>query len=256
MRGLFKWAVDTDKLPADPSAGVSYPKRKKTGGFPTWTEEEIAHYEKNYPLGTKERVWLAVLQFLGGPRRGDAVVLGKQHLQRAPKGSTHKLEIAFKTEKSQGLTEVTVPMLPDFMEVIAAGPIGEVTFIVGENGRPITKETFGNYFREACMAIGITKRAHGVRKRMATRMADGGATDEAMLAMFGWIDRRQPSDYTKAANKKKLSRDFVALLAPPSASETELLTVDLDAELEKNKRGLPSPSKGEGEPSGNLKQIR
>ncbi len=31
-----------------------------------------------------------------------------------------------------------------------AGPIGEMTWIVGESGRPLAKESFGNEFRAAC----------------------------------------------------------------------------------------------------------
>jgi hypothetical protein len=36
-----------------------------------------------------------------------------------------------------------------------AGPCGDVAFIVGENGRPLTKESFGNEFKAACKAAGV-----------------------------------------------------------------------------------------------------
>lgn len=52
-----------------------------------------------------------------------------------------------------------------------AGPCGDLSFIVGENGRPLTKESFGNLFRDACRAAGVPGSAHGVRKLAATRMA-------------------------------------------------------------------------------------
>ena len=238
MRGLFAWAEGQNYVAADPTAGVKNPKKKKTTGFRTWTEEEVARYEQVYPVGTKERVWLAVLLFLGGPRRGDAVALGRQHVSKGPNG----LEVVFKTEKSGRQTEVTIPMLPEFIEVIKAGPIGETTFICGANGRALTKETFGNYFREACNAAGLKGlTAHGVRKAMATRMADRGASETTMMAVFGWTDPRMPSVYTKAANTKRLSRENAALLAPPSGAEANVLTLDLDAGIRKEQKKIPSP---------------
>src|SRR6516164_6409151 len=36
------------------------------------------------------------------------------------------------------------------------GPCGDLTFIVGGNGRPLTKESFGNLFKDACKAEGVT----------------------------------------------------------------------------------------------------
>ena len=240
MRGLFKWAEANEHVVADPTAGVTYPKRKRGAGtgFRTWTEAEIATYERKYPIGTRERVWLAVLQFLGGPRRGDAAVLGRQHVRRGPAG----LEVVFKTEKSGRTTEVTIPMLPEFMEVIAAGPIGETTFICGARGRPLRKQTFGDYFRIACDNAGLYGlTAHGVRKAMATRMADRGASENALMAVFGWTDPRMPSVYTRAANKKGLSRANVALLGPVSDASGDPLTINLDDEIRKEQKKIPSP---------------
>jgi hypothetical protein len=47
-----------------------------------------------------------------------------------------------------------------------------LAFVCGEAGKPLTKESFGNAFREACRAAGVAKSAHGVRKIGATRAAE------------------------------------------------------------------------------------
>ena len=75
MRGLFRWAVDAGHVKADPTLNVKYPPQRKSGGFPVWTEDDVARYEERWPIGTKERVWLGVLLYTG-LRRGDAVCLG------------------------------------------------------------------------------------------------------------------------------------------------------------------------------------
>ena len=102
MRGLFKWAKEAKHVAVDPTVGVKNPKRRKGPGFPVWTEEDAAAYDKRWPLGTKERVWRDVL-FYTGLRRGDAVTLGRQHVRDNV--------ATLRTEKSQGEMIVTIPIL-------------------------------------------------------------------------------------------------------------------------------------------------
>ena len=45
---------------------------------------------------------------------------------------------------------VVIPILLPLQTSIETGPIGDLTFIADNNGRPMTKESFGNWFREAC----------------------------------------------------------------------------------------------------------
>ena len=47
-------------------------------------------------------------------------------------------------------TEVTLPILPVLTKTLAAGPCGDLAFIINANGQPFTKESFGNAFTEAC----------------------------------------------------------------------------------------------------------
>jgi hypothetical protein len=75
MRGLFRWAAKAKLVKADPTAGVEDPVMPKTEGFPVWTEEHVAAYEKCWLIGTQ--VWLDVLLYTG-LRRGDAVRFGKR----------------------------------------------------------------------------------------------------------------------------------------------------------------------------------
>src|SRR5262249_60997129 len=61
MRGLFRWAAKAKHVKFDPTIGVEDPTMPKTEGFPIWTEEQVAAYEKRWPVGTRQRVWLDVL---------------------------------------------------------------------------------------------------------------------------------------------------------------------------------------------------
>jgi hypothetical protein len=52
MRGLYVWATEVQHVKTDPTLGVKYPKQPKTGGFAPWTDEDIAAYERRWPIGT------------------------------------------------------------------------------------------------------------------------------------------------------------------------------------------------------------
>lgn len=194
MSGLFNWAVEMDFVAENPTLGVKTPKTGKGGGFAVWTDEDVERYHARWPHGTKERVWIDVLLYTG-LRRGDAVQLGRQHIREG--------WATMKTEKTG--TEVTIPILAPLKATLDAGPTGDMHFIVGALGKPLTKESFGNMFREACREAGVEKSAHGLRKIAATRAAEAGATVSELEAMFGWEGGKMAIHYTKSANRKKLA---------------------------------------------------
>jgi integrase len=203
MRGLFRWATDAGLVKVDPTIGVNDPARPKSDGFPPWSEDDVAAYYARWPIGTRERVWIDVIAYTG-LRRGDAVRLGRQHIRNGI--------ATIKTEKTGAV--VILPILPILADTLAVGPCGDLTFITGARGNPLTKESFGNAFKDACKAAGISDRsAHGLRKIAATRAADRGATEAQLEAIFGWTGGRMASLYTRAANRRRLSVSAMHLLA-------------------------------------------
>jgi integrase len=134
MRGLFAFAVEREYPQADPTRGVKLlggPNDRN--GYHTWTEDEVARFEARWPLGSRERLALDLLLYTG-LRRGDAARVGRPHVRNG--------RIRIETERAG--QEVTIRVLPPLAASIAAGPVGELTFIAGERGRPMTKESFGN----------------------------------------------------------------------------------------------------------------
>lgn len=214
MRGLYEWALEAEHVTHDPTAGIKAPPRPQTHGFPAWTEDHVAAYQKRWPLGTRQRVWLDVLLY-SGLRRGDAVRYGRPHVRngvgRIP------------TEKSKLKVTAIVPVLPVLRATLEAGPVGDLTFIVGANGKPLTKETFGNEFRAACDAALVPGSAHGVRKIAAATAANNGATVSQLKALFGWTDDAMPSLYTKSADKERLAVSAGHTLANDERTETKAL---------------------------------
>jgi len=196
LRGMFEWALEAKLAKIDPTHGIAFKTKKgaKAGGFPVWNDVDMADYEKRWPRGTRERVAFDVYQYTG-LRRGDAAAVGKQHVKNGV--------IGIQTEKT-GMW-VYIPVHPELQLTLDAGPIGDLAFIAQKNGNPLTKESLGNFFREACDAAGIKKSAHGIRKAAATAAADNGATESELEAMFAWSGGQMASLYTRSANRKRLA---------------------------------------------------
>jgi integrase len=202
LRGCFRWAKKAKLVKLDPTADVDTPKQKKSAGFAVWSDDDVVAYQRRWPLGTRERVWLDVGLYTG-LRRGDAVRLGRQHVRDGV--------ITLKTEKTG--TEVTIPILPELAATLAAGPCGDLHLIVGASGKPFTKESFGNEFRKACRKAGIRgKPFHGLRKLAATRLANAGATGHMLDAFFGWSGGRTAAIYTRGADRRRLGVEAGQLL--------------------------------------------
>jgi integrase len=212
LRHLYAWAADAELVAVNPTNDVKTP-RKSTDGHHTWTDEEIAAFEERWPLGTRERVAFDVLLYTG-LRRGDAVRFGRPHVRDG--------RAKLRTEKTG--EEVSFPVVPSLAASIAAGPCGELTFIAGERGRPMTKESFGNWFREACAAAGVPGTAHGLRKAAAVRLAEGGASEHELEAVFGWRGGGMASLYTKKARRDRTGlRAGAGLERKPNALSPHLV---------------------------------
>lgn len=214
MRGLFRWAVQAypDHVRKDPTEGVKNPAPPKTLGFAVWSDDDVEQYQRTWPVGTKERVWLDVLLYTG-LRRGDAVRLGRQHIKDGV--------ATIRTEKSGGQVVVAIPVLPVLSKTLQAGPCGDLAFICGDRGKPLTKEAFGNMFRQACYDAGLRGRsAHGLRKAGATRAAENGATVTELEAIFGWTGGGMASLYTRSADRKRAAARAMGLMDRTPAEQS------------------------------------
>ena len=83
----------------------------RTRGYHTWTDAEIAAYEARWPLGTRQRLWLAVLQHTG-LRRGDATRLRWDDIRDG----------IIRVHARKNGAPVAVPLEPELAEALAAGP--------------------------------------------------------------------------------------------------------------------------------------
>lgn len=206
LSSMFAWAIEENKMSqANPARDVK-PFRYASDGFHTWSVDEIAQFETRWTIGTKPRLAMALMRYLG-VRRGDMVKLGPANLRDGV--------VTYVPSKTSYLRMEAVhkPVLPPLGEVLAQVTSGE-TWLRTDNGAPFTAAGFGNWFRDQCDAAGLPQcTAHGLRKAAAKMAAEQGASERQMMAIFDWKSPSQASVYTKRAEQKKLARDSMKLIA-------------------------------------------
>jgi integrase len=188
LRGLYRWALETGHADDDPTAGVKRPDTSSEG-HETWTEADVAAYESHWPVGTRERLWLGVLLYTG-LRRSDAVRLSADNIL----GGT------IETVTGKTGTPVVIPLHPELKSILDASPLGKRSLV----GMHV--DTFAKRFRKACLAAGVNKSPHGLRKAAAVKLAEAGASVLELNAFLGWTGSREALRYTAKADRARLAR--------------------------------------------------
>ena len=198
-RTLLEHAVDIGLIERNPARDV----RKvdaPTKGHHCWTDEEIALFRAQHPSGTKARLAFELLLW-SGARRGDAVLLGRQHISGG--------SMAYVSRKTG--VDVCIPVLADFQAELDQIPQTQMLFLVTFNGKPHSDKAFGAWFGKHCNTAGLPSgcRAHGLRKARARIMAEDGKTAHQIAAWGGWKTLGEVAHYTEAANRRKLTHDGI-----------------------------------------------
>jgi integrase len=197
LRGLLEFAVSENFRADNPAEGIKSPPMK-TDGIHTWTEAEIKQFESHYPIGTRERLSLAMLLYTA-QRRGDAIRMGRQHVKNGC--------ISVRQQKTGATLEI--PIHQELQRILDATPNDQLTFLVDRIGRPFTSHSFGDWFRARCGAAKLPRHcsAHGLRKAACRRLAEAGCTANQIAAISGHASLREVERYTKAADQALLARD-------------------------------------------------
>jgi integrase/recombinase XerD len=208
LKALFKWALKRHEVERNPARDVE-PIAYQTTGFHSWTLEEVKQYESRHPVGTKARLAMALLLYTTG-RREDAVRLGPLHRKNG------RLRYTQAKNEHRSPVEMDIPVHPDLALIIDSTPlVGKDTFLVTDYGKAFTAPGFGNKFRDWCDQAGLTHcSAHGLRKAMAARLAERGATPHEIMAITGHQTLEEVERYTRAAGRAALADSAMKKVGP------------------------------------------
>lgn len=201
---LMALALDEGWRKDDPTVGIKAYSRK-TEGFHTWSEDEIAQYEAKHPVGTRARLAFDLMLYTG-QRRSDMIRMGRQHVTAG--------RIRVKQQKTGAV--LSLPMHPSLVASIAAAPTGDLTFLVTEAGKAFSAAGIGNRVRDWCDAAELPHcTAHGLRKAAARRLAEAGASNQQIKAVTGHTTDVEVARYTAAADQARLADGAIDLLSSP-----------------------------------------
>ncbi|MGB3448738.1 MAG: tyrosine-type recombinase/integrase [Xanthobacteraceae bacterium] len=207
LRALFSWGNENDETTVNPVLGV---KRLKyaSEGHHSWTDAEIAQYQKRHPVGTKARLAFDLLRFIAF-RREDVVRIGPDHI------SDGRVQYRQAKNEDRNPVDIDIPLHPDLAASIAATATGDKTFLVTEFGKAFTANGFGGKFKDWCRQANLPHcSAHGIRKATATTLAENAASPHEIMSITGHRTLAEVERYAKAARMRKLADTAMEKLTP------------------------------------------
>lgn len=192
---VMSYAVDLDILPANPVAGM---RNLKTGTHIKWEPKEI----RAAILANDRKISTAVaLAWYTGQRESD--ILGMRWLDIADG------YLSVTQEKTgQELKIKLHPDLIDLLEQIRDGDPEGYYIVSGKNR--MTGGAFRAAFRRRMERIGIQKTFHGIRKGVASSLAENGSSIKEIAAILGHKSIRMAAYYAEQASGKKLVENAVS----------------------------------------------
>jgi integrase len=201
FRHFIKWASERKLIGNDPTLGIKV-RLPKSGGYHTWTEDEIAAFEARHPVGSKARLALA-LGLYTAQRRGDVVHIGRQHIRDGV--------LTVRQQKTGA--SLLIPVHPDLSAIIGATTSTDLTLLTTKRGKPYSADAFSIQFRTWCDAAGLPHSFHGLRKAACRRLAEAGCSASEIAAISGHATLSEVSRYTKAADQAKLAKAALGRIA-------------------------------------------
>lgn len=223
---LFDYAIRLKWITANPAREAEMPVANDGLGYHSWTEDEIAQFQAKHHVGSKARLALEIALWTG-LRRADVARLGPANVRGG--------RIALKAGKTAKAVDVLIA--PELQAAIDALPPKGETFLQTEQGKPFSAAGLGNWFRDRCNEAGLPHcTIHGLRKALARRSADLGATQAQLKALGQWANDSEVATYTAAADQKRLADEAIARVVKWRTSSNRLKKVRQNKRTSPNKR--------------------
>ena len=190
---LMNWIVDRGRLPVNILSGIDHLYDADRSDL-IW---QPAHFERFAPAASVEVLEGVELAACTGLRRGDLV--------RLPWTAIGDHAIVWRTGKSRGRAQVSIPLLPETRALLARirarheramaamrparrKALPE-TVLSNSRWQPWEPGGFGSRFNDAKRESGLDRNLHDLRGTFATRCMLAGLTDQEIADILGWNSR-------------------------------------------------------------------
>ena len=200
---VMAYAIATGVRADDPFFGLP---RYRLGTHHTWTDAELAQFERHWPLGSRERLAFALLLYTG-QRGGDVVKMTRNDIVEG------QIRVSQDKARKGTTNELMIPIHPALARALKAGPVvGMQHLITDARGRPLRRLT--DLIERAAQRAGLPAhcKAHGLRKAALRRLAEHGGTAKEIAAVSGHRSLSEIERYTARADQARLAKSAVAKL--------------------------------------------
>jgi len=200
---IITYAIETGLRADNPFSGL---KPYRLGTYHTWTDAEIAQFERRWPLGTGERLAFALLLYTG-QRGGDVVKMARSDIVDG------RIRVAQDKARKGTTNELMIPIHPALARALQAGPVVGMTHIITDaRGKPLRAIT--ELIEAAVKRAGLPARcvAHGLRKAALRRLAEHGSTTKEIAAVSGHRSLAEIERYTARADQAGLAKAAIGKL--------------------------------------------
>jgi enterobacteria phage integrase len=204
---LVRFAIDNGYRKDDPTLRI---KTFAIGEHHSWTDEEIAAYERRWAIGTRERTAFALLLYTG-QRASDVKAMSWQDVENT----------AIRVVQGKTGAKLWIPLHPELARILDAWPKASVVMLTARLDKPFTSQSFSKYMAARIGLAGLPDRcvAHGLRKAAARRLAEAGCSANEIAAVTGHATLEEVSRYTKAADQKRLAQSAMGRLRKQDENE-------------------------------------
>jgi integrase len=213
LSSVMGYAIATGIRADDPFKGL---ERYRLGTHHTWTDAEIAQFERRWPVGTRERLAFALLLYTG-QRGGDVVRIKRADIVDG------RIRVSQDKVRKGTTNELMIPIHPALAKALEkAGPLVGMQYILTDaRGRPLRGLT--DLIARAAKIAGLPDHcvAHGLRKAALRRLAEHGASSKEIAAVSGHRSLSEIERYTARADQARLARSAVGKLPDVPDVENE-----------------------------------
>jgi len=201
---MMSFAVDMDILPFNPVAGL---KKLKIGSHVKWTPEEV---KAIIALDDRKISTAVALAWYTGQRESDILEMTWGDLK---KGYLHVVQ------RKTGL-EMDIKVHPDLERYLAKVRGSEPDHYYMVSGEyPMSGPAFRNMLKRRIKKLSINKVFHGIRKGVASMLAENGRPINEIAAMLGHKSIRMAAYYAEQACGKRLTESAVGNVSSAISQE-------------------------------------
>jgi integrase len=222
ISGMLNWGRDQEICLFNPFANIDK-LAGDTDGHHTWTDAQVAQYTTKWKHANHDRrPWLVFMFLLHtAVRISDVAQFTLDHLDRTTE--TWVLRFTEWKQRNVNPKQRAIPVTPELRACLetTSGALDGGALVKAQGGDNFKPKGLSEKFADWCHGWTVKYRntvtrhegaglpvectAHGIRKYLATAMAEAGVHDRVAMETFGWTTTKQYLVYSKRVDKHRMT---------------------------------------------------